>query len=224
VTTVARLTWKALSAPWQSCVEEAWDAYREGSAPVGAVVVDSDGSVVAKGRNRRSTDDGVDTQAHGNPLAHAELNALLAASADCSDLRGCSLYTTLEPCPLCTGALAMAHVGLVAFAARDLWAGSLDLLEASAFLRSRQIRVLGPSDSRLEEVMLAMNVDFWLRQTTPAARQLVELWRVAFPAAVELGERLHAIGTLEAAAREAWPAQEMLALLDSTTASRRSVA
>lgn len=224
MTTVARLTWKALSAPWQSCVAEAWDAYREGSVPIGAVAFDSDGSVVATGRNRRSTHDGVDAEAHGNPLAHAELNALLAASAERRDLRGCSLYMTMEPCPLCTGALAMAHVGLVAFAARDLWAGSLDLLEASAFLRSRQICVVGPGDNRLEEVMLAMNVDFWLRQTTPAARQLVELWRVAFPAAVELGERLHASGALEAAAREAWPAQDVLPLFDANGAARRSVA
>ncbi len=118
----------------------------------------------------------------------------------------------------------MAHVAQVQFAARDLWAGSLGLLEASAFLRSRQIEVVGPSDSRLEEVMLALNVDFWLRQPSPAARKLVELWRVAFPAAVELGERAYANGTLQIAAREALPAREMLASLDSTTVSRRSVA
>ena len=224
MTTVAALTWKALSEPWQSCIEEAWASYREGSMPIGAVVVDSDGSIIAKGRNRRSPNEDADAESRGNALAHAELNALLAASAEHDDLRGYSLYTTMEPCPLCTGALAMAQIGLVAFAARDLWAGSVDLLEASAFLRSRQIRVVGPADSRLEEAMLAMNVDFWLRQTAPVARQPVELWRVAFPAAVELGERLHNSGALEAAAREAWPAREMLPLFESNGAARRFVA
>ena len=112
----------------------------------------------------------------------------------------------------------------VAYAARDLWAGSLGLLDASAFLRSRQIDVVGPFDSRLEEVMLALNVDFWLRQPSPSARKLVELWRVAFPAAVEMGEQAFAEGSLQAAAREALPAREMLTLLDTSVISRRSVA
>jgi tRNA(Arg) A34 adenosine deaminase TadA len=224
VTTLSRLTWSALAAPWQSCVAEAWAAYREGSAPIGAVIVDAQGQIVATGRNRRSDEGSHEPELRGPALAHADLNALLLASADHPDLRGFSLYTTLEPCPLCTGALAMAHVSRVEFAARDLFAGSLGLLEANAFLRSRQIEVAGPYDSRLEEVMLALNVDFWLRQPSPSARKLIELWRVAFPAAVELGERTYADGSLQAASREGLPASEMLALLDTASVGRRSVA
>jgi tRNA(Arg) A34 adenosine deaminase TadA len=214
------LTWETLAAPWQASVEEAWASYREGSVPIGAVVVDAEGRTVATGRDRRDESD--DAPAHGHTLAHAELNALLQAGT-AVDLRECCLYTTMEPCPLCTGALAMAHVKRVAYAARDLWAGSLGLLDASAFLRSRQIDVLGPFDSRLEEAMLALNVDFWLRQPSPSARKLVELWRVAFPVAVEMGERAFTDGSLQAAAREGLPAGEMLILLDAA-ASRRSVA
>jgi tRNA(adenine34) deaminase len=218
------LTWNALAAPWQSSIEEAWASYCEGSVPIGAAVVDTRGAIVATGRNRRDEEPGGDVASHSQPLAHAELNALLQASSGQRSLRGFSLYTTMEPCPLCTGALAMAHVGQVQFAARDLWAGSLGLLEASAFLRSRQIEVVGPFDAQLEEVMLALNVDFWLRQPSPSARKLIELWRVAFPGAVELGEHLNREGALRAAAREALPAAEMLALLDASAASHRSIA
>ncbi|HLG10624.1 MAG TPA: nucleoside deaminase [Dehalococcoidia bacterium] len=224
MTTVSRLTWKALAAPWQSSIEEAWASYREGSVPIGAAVVDTQGAIVATGRNRRDEEAGGDAASHGQPLAHAELNALLEASTGKRSLRGFSLYTTMEPCPLCTGALAMAHVGQVQFAARDLWAGSLGLLEASAFLRSRQIEVVGPFDSQLEEVMLALNVDFWLRQPSASASKLIELWRVAFPAAVELGESMYREGALKAAARESLPASEMLTLLETAASSRRSIA
>jgi tRNA(Arg) A34 adenosine deaminase TadA len=215
------LSWDTLAAPWQACIEEAWASYREGSVPIGAVVVDAEGRTVATGRNRHA--DSSETTAHGHTLAHAELNALFQAGPGV-DLRECCLYTTMEPCPLCTGALAMAHVKRVTYAARDLWAGSLGLLDASAFLRSRQIDVVGPFDSRLEELMLALNVDFWLRQPSPSARKLVELWRVAFPAAVEMGEQAFADGSLQAAAREGLPAREMLTLLDTSVISRRSVA
>jgi tRNA(Arg) A34 adenosine deaminase TadA len=216
------LAWETLAAPWQESVEEAWASYREGSVPIGAVVVDAEGRTVATGRNRRF--DVSSAPARGHTLAHAELNALLQAGT-AVDLRECCLYTTMEPCPLCTGALAMAHVKRVAYAARDLWAGSLGLLDASAFLRSRQIDVMGPVDSRLEEVMLALNVDFWLRQPSPSARKLVDLWRVAFPVAVEMGEHAFADGSLQAAAREGLPARETLTLLDeAAAASRKSIA
>lgn len=213
MTTLSRLSWSALATPWQCCIEEAWSSYREGSVPIGAVLVDSMGRVVSRGRNRRADGSNREGDLRGHPLAHAELNALLHADASHLDLRSCSLYSSMEPCPLCTGALAMAHVGRVEFAARDLFAGSMGLLDANAFLRSRQIDVAGPSDPRLEEVMLALNVDFWLRQPSPATHRLIELWRVAFPAAVELGERVYDSATLETAAREGLPANEVLALL-----------
>jgi tRNA(Arg) A34 adenosine deaminase TadA len=215
------LNWETLAAPWQASIEEAWASYREGSVPIGAVIVDADGRTVATGRNRLAS--GGSSPAHGHNLAHAELNALFEAGAQSADLRGCCLYTTMEPCPLCTGALAMAHVKGVAYAARDLWAGSLGLLDASAFLRSRQIDVVGPFDGRLEEVMLALNVDFWLRQPSPSASKLVDLWRVAFPAAVEMGQQAFAEGSLQTAAREGLPAGEMLNLLE-VGGTRRSVA
>jgi tRNA(Arg) A34 adenosine deaminase TadA len=220
VATLSRLEWKALAAPWQACIEEAWTSYREGSVPIGAAILDAEGRLAATGRNHRAGGGFEGSEPHGQRLAHAELTALFQATAAHTDLRGFSLYSTMEPCPLCTGALAMARVGVVHFAARDLFAGSLGLLDASAFLRSRQVRVEGPFDARLEELMLALNADFWLRQTTASARRLIELWRVAFPSAVELGELLHSTAVLEAAAREALPARDVLALMESTAEGR----
>lgn len=98
-------------------LEEARKAAREGEIPVGAVLV-KDGKVLARAHNRR--------EATGNPLDHAELLALQEAASRLGDwrLEGSTLYVTLEPCPMCAGALVQARVGRVVFGARDLKLGA----------------------------------------------------------------------------------------------------
>jgi tRNA(adenine34) deaminase len=100
---------------------EARQAGDEGEVPVGAVIV-IDGAVVARGRNRR--------QADADPTAHAELSALRAACADAGSWRlpGAHVVVTLEPCPMCAGALLAARVARVVFGAPDPKAGALGSL------------------------------------------------------------------------------------------------
>ena len=97
-------------------LEEARLAARSEEVPVGAVVVKG-GEVVGRGRNRRETDK--------NPLAHAEVEAILEAARRQGDwrLEGCSLFVTLEPCAMCAGALVLARVERLVFGARDPKAG-----------------------------------------------------------------------------------------------------
>lgn len=93
------------------------EAAREGEVPVGCVIV-RDGAIVGRGRNRRE-------QAR-SALSHAELEAIQDA---CRTLGGwrlwdCTLYVTLEPCPMCAGAIINARIPRVVFGARDCKAGS----------------------------------------------------------------------------------------------------
>lgn len=93
------------------------EAAAEGEVPVGAVVT-LDGVVIAEGRNRRETAE--------SALAHAELEAIGNA---CRVLGGwrlwrCELYVTLEPCPMCAGAIINARIPRVVFGASDPKAGS----------------------------------------------------------------------------------------------------
>ena len=103
-----------------------------GEVPVGAVVV-HEGSIVARARNERETT--------GDPTAHAEVLALRRAAAALGRrrLKGCTLVVTLEPCPMCAGAIVMADVDEVLFGAYDPrcgCAGSLyNLPEDAAFGR-----------------------------------------------------------------------------------------
>jgi tRNA(adenine34) deaminase len=87
-------------------------AYAAGEVPVGAVVV-RDGGVVGEGWNRK--------HAARNALCHAEMMAIEEAGRTIGDWRltDCALYVTLEPCPMCAGAILNARVGTVVFGARD---------------------------------------------------------------------------------------------------------
>lgn len=93
------------------------EAALEGEVPVGAVVT-IDGRIVGRGRNRREKDK--------NALAHAELEAINDA---CRTLGGwrlwqCDMYVTLEPCPMCTGAIINSRIKRLVYGASDYKAGS----------------------------------------------------------------------------------------------------
>lgn len=93
-------------------LEEAGAAFREGEVPVGAVVA-KDGRPVARAHNLR--------EQTGDPTAHAELLAIREAARvlGARRLTGCTLYVTLEPCPMCAGAILNARIRRVYYGARD---------------------------------------------------------------------------------------------------------
>jgi tRNA(adenine34) deaminase len=102
----------------REALAEARAAADAGDVPVGAVVVSSDGRLLARGRNAREV-----TQ---DPTAHAELIALRAAASALGRWRlsGCTLVCTLEPCTMCAGALLLARVDRLVFGAWDPKAGA----------------------------------------------------------------------------------------------------
>ncbi len=108
----------------QEAIAEANAAALVGDVPVGAVVVDGAGAVVARGRNRREADQ--------DPTAHAEIDALRRAAAALGHwrLEGATVFVTLEPCPMCAGALVNARVARVVYGCPDPKAGALDTLFA----------------------------------------------------------------------------------------------
>ena len=101
----------------RQCIALAKESAAEGEVPVGAAVL-KNGEIIATGRNRRELDK--------NALCHAEIEAIDQA---CRRLGGwrlwqCTLYVTLEPCPMCAGAIVNARIPRVVFGARDPKAGA----------------------------------------------------------------------------------------------------
>ncbi|MGW6356942.1 nucleoside deaminase [Streptomyces sp. NPDC055092] len=149
-----------LPGPWRMAFELAWDAFRAGSRPVGAVLVDARGRVVASGRNRSQESAAPPGQLAGAAIAHAEINVLaqLPARHRYEDHR---LYTTLEPCLLCSSALIHAHVGTVVYAAADsLWRGVENVPHVGGAIAERWARREGPLEGPLA-VFGAMLMALW---------------------------------------------------------------
>jgi len=105
---------------------EAAAAARDGpeplDVPVGAVILDPAGAVVARGRNRREAD--------GDPTAHAEIVAMRAAARVAGNwrLEGHTLVVTLEPCTMCAGAISLARISRLVYGAADPKAGAVGSL------------------------------------------------------------------------------------------------
>jgi tRNA(adenine34) deaminase len=102
-------------------LEEARRAAAEGEVPIGAVMV-CDGTVVARGRNAR--------ESAADPTAHAEMIAIREAAEKLGRWRlsDCTLYVTLEPCPMCAGALVNARIERLVYGAADPKAGAVGTL------------------------------------------------------------------------------------------------
>ena len=94
------------------------EAAQAGEVPVGCVIADGEGRVIGRGRNRR--------EESGDATAHAEVEAIRQACAALGNwrLEKCSIYVTLEPCPMCTGAIINSRIPTVVFGAREALSGS----------------------------------------------------------------------------------------------------
>lgn len=114
----------------KEAIRQAEKAWKIEEVPIGCVIV-YEGKIIGRGYNRRTTDK--------NPLAHAEMAAIKKASKKMGDwrLEGCTLYVTLEPCQMCSGAIVQARVKRVVIGCMNPKAGCagsiLNLLQVDRF-------------------------------------------------------------------------------------------
>ena len=106
----------------RAALAEAAQAYALGEVPIGAVLVDEEGEIVARGHNLRERDH--------DATAHAEMIAIRAACERLGRWRlsSLTLYVTIEPCPMCAGAIVMSRVDRVVYGGTDFKAGACESL------------------------------------------------------------------------------------------------
>ena len=120
----------------KEALKEAKKAYKLGEVPIGCVIV-YDGKIIGRGYNRRNTDK--------STLSHAEITAIKKASNYIGDwrLEGCTLYVTLEPCQMCSGAIIQARVDRVVMGSMNPKAGCggslLNILENDLFNHQAEV-------------------------------------------------------------------------------------
>jgi tRNA(adenine34) deaminase len=140
---------------WERALELAWESFCGGTTPVGAVVTNATGAIVAEGRGRRFEATAPPRQLAWTPVAHAELNALAQLAPD-RHYPDHALLTTLEPCLMCHGATVQSSLGSLAYAGADPYGGSGRQVFGTPQARRSRLRVTGPlagDRGRLSELL-----------------------------------------------------------------------
>ncbi|MEA5595987.1 tRNA adenosine(34) deaminase TadA [Rivularia sp. UHCC 0363] len=110
-----------------------------GEVPVGAVIIDSSENIIAESENRKQRDN--------DPTAHAEILAIREATGRLQNwrLHECTLYVTLEPCPMCAGAIVQARVGLLVYGVDDPKTGAIRTVTniPDSAASNHRLRVIG---------------------------------------------------------------------------------
>ena len=126
-------------------IREAEKSLAEGGIPIGAVLV-KDGEIISRGHNRLIQNDSV--------VLHAEMDAIEnAGRLDYEDYRKCSLYTTLSPCPMCSGAVILYNIPRVVIGENTTLMGAED------FLRCNDVEVVVLDDERCRELFFEFTCD-----------------------------------------------------------------
>ncbi|MBD3919513.1 nucleoside deaminase [Paenibacillus sp. PR3] len=204
--------WEYLTEPWKACFEEAWEAYCNGSIPIGAVLVDQRGEIISRGRNRIHEITAPEKQICSNRLAHAEINVLMQMNSVDSDiLKDCILYTTTEPCILCFGAIVMSGVRTVRYAATDPVAGGTSLNSSeNTFIKSRKINIK-KEEKYLGEIQRVLRTDHVLRTLTKdQIERFLFNYSIDYPEAVVIGRRWFELDILQQVRMNKTPISEII--------------
>jgi tRNA(Arg) A34 adenosine deaminase TadA len=147
----------SLGLPWQTCLSLCLDALQAGSLGIAAVVTDSSGSVISQGRNQLFDSDDSPNAIKNTTVSHAEVNAIAGLPEDRRRDKSIVLYTTVEPCPMCLGAIAMSPIRKVVIASRDPYAGAASLAEMHPWMKRKNIEFNFES-GRVENLFASLHV------------------------------------------------------------------
>ena len=206
-----------LSPAWQACFRQGWQAFLAGNVPIGSAITDASGQVLFQSRNRISDTSPPPRQTCNNQLAHAELNTILMIEGKPAGIHDWQIYSLVEPCPLCLGAIYMAGLRHIHYAFPDAYAGSTNLLGKSPYLSRKPVKVYPPEPGPLYEIVAALQLEFNNRR---GGRfwEVAEAMRSCAGPGVLLSEKLSAEKTLQGFADLSLPAAEVFDRLASQLA------
>ncbi|MDP4088609.1 MAG: nucleoside deaminase [Bacillota bacterium] len=185
--------WSELSYIWKETIELAWESYRKNTIPIGAVIVNEQGDILSRGRNRIFDTESSNPLA-GTCLAHAEMTAMLnLKEKEHPDIKKYTLYTTMEPCPMCFGAMVMMGIRNIRYAARDGIAGAAELNYSLEYIRNKNI-IINREGGELEAFLLCLQTAYEYGRKHPRMEELLDSWRVYCSEGVFLAKRLFDAG------------------------------
>ena len=182
--------WNNLEKPWQIAFQMAWEAYKSGTIPIGAVIVNAKGNIISTGRNRIFDKEG-STPLTGTNMAHAEMDAMFGLDErEHPDIRKYILYSTMEPCPMCFGTMVMMNIRNVYYAARDGFAGATSLNDKQAYIKNKNI-IIKRGNDEMEAFQLILQSAYEYERQHPKKENLLNSWRNINESSVEYGKVLY---------------------------------
>ena len=181
------MKYKDLSYEWQVCFGMARGAFEHGSLPIGCLIVDKDGKHIA-----RASAAMVYGSKKTNMTQHAEIEAL--AKVPVPDLeQRLTMYSTVEPCPMCFGAVNVARISVLHYGTRDPWAGSTGLVNGNWYMQRKQIEIIKAPDA-FGRMLACWLVYTWSRKPKGGLadmnNEFIERWKIVVPDAVPMAHRL----------------------------------
>ena len=125
---------------WQTCLTLCLDAINSGSLGIAATVHDSTGAAISRGRNQLFDTCSSPNAIKNTLVSHAEVNAIAGLPNEYRSDKSVVMYTSVEPCPMCLGAIAMSPIRQVVIGSRDPYAGSAALVDNHPWMKRKNIR------------------------------------------------------------------------------------
>ena len=118
-----------LETIWSECFKLCVDGINNGSFGIACIITNNNGKIISKGRNQLFDNKRSCNKIKNTVVSHAEINALAGLPNNEKNNRKLTLYSTVEPCPMCIGAIVMSKVKNIVIAMKDNWAGGIGLLK-----------------------------------------------------------------------------------------------
>lgn len=178
--------WCDLSKEWQRAFEEAWDSFKGGSIPIGAIITDQNGNVLMTGRNEIG-----EGRYPNQRVAHAEASCVRNLDIErYKELSEYHLYTTMEPCPMCMGTIVMGGIRKVHVAAKDGYCGALHYAEDDPYIKAKGMHIY-LEEGEMEAVQLTQQIYHGLWNDNGQLNKVTEAFQKDCPKAAEVAIRLY---------------------------------
>lgn len=178
--------WNDIAEPWKMAFLQGWEAFKNGSIPIGAAIIDETGNVISVGRNRLYEHSTLNPK-----IAHAETECLQKLDLKkCPNVKQYTLYACMEPCPMCFGTIVMSNFRKLKVAARDSYCGAVHYCEVHPYIKSKKMQVefeLGV----LQAVQLTLQSYFELRACNGEVNRIVDIFCKDCPEAVKIAKSLY---------------------------------
>ena len=200
--------WNDLSYEWKTVLTEAWNAFKNGSTPIGAALFTKDGELVLSDRNRSHEADTVN-----NEISHAEANALRRLDTRVFNSRELTLYTSMEPCPMCMGMAIMGHIKDIRYAAYDSYCGMIHLTKTDPYYIGKGVKCVYAGDE-LEVFQLTIQSYYELRHIDRGCSdKVLNMFYKTNAAAVQTAKKLYKEKTLDELAQKNTECKEVFDMI-----------